>query len=136
MHLIIQVQDIGLVVDQCHDVWLENQGTSPVQSALYHPSGHPLNHVQFVPGQNSSDPLIVGKVNNIKVSHLRYDGAPQHAEDQGRIPLQILAGTMLMLPSWIEDIGLLLLHHEKVTHGFPSLHFCIIKTNERSKVLE
>ena len=75
-------------------------------------------------------------MNNIKVSHLRYDGAPQHAEDQGRIPLQILVGTMLMLPSWIEDIGLLLLHGWKVTHRLPNLHFCIIKTNERSKVLE
>ena len=48
----------------------------------------------------------------------------------------MLASTMLMLPSWIEDIGLLLLHHGKVTHRFPSFHFCIIKTNERSKVLE
>jgi hypothetical protein len=48
----------------------------------------------------------------------------------------MLASTMMMLPSWIEDIGLLLLHRGKVTHRFLSLHFCIIQTNERSKVLE
>ena len=136
MHLIIQVQDIGLVVDQCHDVWLENQGTSPVQSALYHPSGHPLNHVQLVLGQNSSVQLIVGKANSIGVPHFRHHGMPQHTEDQGRIPLQMLASTMLMFHSWIKDIGLLPLHCWKVTHRFPSFHFCIVETNERSKVLE
>ena len=43
---------------------------------------------------------------------------------------------MLMLPSWIEDVGLLFLHFGKVIHIFPSLCFCIVKTNERSKVLE
>ena len=43
---------------------------------------------------------------------------------------------MLILPSWIEDIGLLLFYGGKVTHRLPSLHFCIIKTNEISKVLE
>jgi hypothetical protein len=48
----------------------------------------------------------------------------------------MLASTMLMLPSWIEEIGLLLLHCGKVTHRFLNLHFCIIQTNERSKVLE
>jgi hypothetical protein len=30
VHHIINIQDIRLVVDQCHDVWLEDQGTSPV----------------------------------------------------------------------------------------------------------
>ena len=48
----------------------------------------------------------------------------------------MLASTMLMFPSWIEDIGLLPLHCWKVTHRFPSFHFFIIETNERRKVLE
>ena len=48
----------------------------------------------------------------------------------------MLARTMLMFPSWIKGIGLLPLHCQKVTHRFPSFHFYIIKTNERSKVLE
>ena len=43
---------------------------------------------------------------------------------------------MLLFPSWIEDIGLLRLHCWKVTHIFPSLHFYIVETNERSKVLK
>jgi hypothetical protein len=76
VHHIINIQDNRLVVDQCHDVWLEDQGTSPIYSALYHPSGHPLNHVQLVPSQNSSDRLIIRKANSIRVSHLRHDGMP------------------------------------------------------------
>ena len=136
MHHIINIQDSRLVVGRCHDVWLEDQGTSPVQSTLHHPRGHQLNHVQLIPRLDSLNHLIVGKVNNIGVSHLRHDGMPQHAEDQGRIPLQMLASTMLMFPSWIEDIGLLPLHCWKVTHRFPSLHLCIVETNERSKVLK
>jgi hypothetical protein len=85
---------------------------------------------------NSSDCFIVRKASNIIVSHLGYDGAPQHVENQRRLPLEVFADTMLMLPSWIEDVGLLFLHLGKVTHSFPNLHFCIVKTNERSKVLE
>ena len=85
---------------------------------------------------NGPDCFKVRKANDIIVSHLGHDGAPQHAKDQGWIPLEVFANTMLMLPSWIKDVGLLFLHLGKVTHRFPSLHFHIVKPNEISEVLE
>ena len=81
MHHTINTQEASLVMDQCHDVWLEDQGTSPVKSALYHPSGHPLNNVQLIPGQDSSDCLIIMDANSIRIPNLGHDGMPQHAKD-------------------------------------------------------
>ena len=110
MHHTINTQEASLVTDQCHDVRLEDQVTSPVKSALYHPSGHPLNNVQLVPRHDSSDCLIIRDANSIEIPNLGHDGMPQHAEDQGRIPPQVLASSMMIFPSLIEDIGIVLLH--------------------------
>ena len=66
----IHPYEAGLAMNQRRDIRLIDQGTTPIKLALHHPSNHPLNHVQLVPEQNSSDHLIVGKANNIGVFHL------------------------------------------------------------------
>ena len=43
---------------------------------------------------------------------------------------------MIMFSIYIEDIGLMLLHWQKIPHRFPSLHLFIVKTNESSKITE